>query len=117
MSTVLQQRVRSTADPRLFIMLPALACAHYQLRHYEQAVEIGRRSWTLNRNWPTGLTYVIAGLAQLGRIEEAQTALSIYKELRHTDLAGWERLVLRLFKDPTAADHLIDGVRKAGWSE
>ena len=42
----------SPSDPRLFIWLPALAGAHYQLRHYEQAVEIGRRSWTLNRNWP-----------------------------------------------------------------
>jgi adenylate cyclase len=115
---IVEKAIRlNPADPRLFIMLPALACAHYQLRHYEQAVEIGRRSWTLNRNWPTGLTYVIAGLAQLGRIEEAQAALTIYKALRHTDLAAWERLVRRLFKDQTAADHLVDGMRKAGWGE
>ena len=65
----------SPSDPRLFIWLPALAGAHYQLRHYEQAVEIGRRSWTLNRNWPTGLPYVVAGLAQLGRMDEARAAL------------------------------------------
>jgi adenylate cyclase len=104
----------SPNDPRLFIWLPALAAAHYQLRHYEQAIEIGRRSWTLNRNWPTGLTYVVAGLAQLGRMEEARAVLTTYKELRRTDLAGWERLARRLFTDPTAVDHLLDGLRKAG---
>jgi adenylate cyclase len=113
---VVEKAIRlSPADPRLFITLPALACAHYQLRHYEHAVQIGRRSWTLNRNWPTGLTYVVAGLAQLGRMEEARAALNIYKELRRIDLAGWERLVRRLFKDPAAADHLVDGLRKAGF--
>jgi hypothetical protein len=39
----------SPHDPRLFIWLPAVAAAHYQLGHYEQAIEIGRRSWALNR--------------------------------------------------------------------
>ncbi len=113
---VVEKAIRlSPADPRLFITLPALACAHYQLRHYEQAVEIGRRSWTLNRNWPTGLTYVVAGFAQLGRMAEARAALTIYKELRRIDLASWEGLVRRLFKDSAAADHLVDGLRKAGF--
>src|SRR5262249_9900286 len=60
----------SPSDPRLFIWLSGLAAAHYQLRHYSRAVEIGRRSWTLNRNYITGLTYVVAGLAQLGKTEE-----------------------------------------------
>ena len=32
----------SPNDPRLFIWLPGLAAAYYQLRHYSQAVEIGR---------------------------------------------------------------------------
>jgi len=27
------------SDPRLFLWLPALAGAHYQQRHYEEAVE------------------------------------------------------------------------------
>jgi adenylate cyclase len=45
----------SPSDPRLFIWLPALAGAHYQLGHYEKAVEIGRRGWALNRNWPACL--------------------------------------------------------------
>ena len=67
----------SPSDPLLFIWLPALASAHYQLRHYQEAIEAGRRSWTLNRNWPVGLRYVVAGLAQLGRIEEAGARLPL----------------------------------------
>ena len=38
----------SPSDPRLFMWLPPLAAAHYQLRNYAQSVEIGRRSGTLN---------------------------------------------------------------------
>ena len=46
------------------------------MRHYEEAVAAGRRSWSLNRNWPAGQRYVVAGLAQLGRMEEAQAELA-----------------------------------------
>jgi adenylate cyclase len=104
----------SPSDPRLYIWLPALAAAHYQQGHYEEAVEAGRRSWTLNRHWATGLTYVVAGLGQLGRVEEARTALADYKALRPTDLAGWERNARRLFTDGAAVDHIVEGLRKAG---
>jgi tetratricopeptide (TPR) repeat protein len=62
----------SPSDPRLFIWLPALAGAHYQLRNYQQAVEIGRRAWALNKNWPAGLRYVVAGLGQLDRAAEIE---------------------------------------------
>jgi TolB-like protein/class 3 adenylate cyclase/Flp pilus assembly protein TadD len=103
----------SPTDPRLFIWLPALAAAHYQLGHYQQAVEAGRRSWTLNRNRPVGLRYAVAGLAQLGRIEEARAALT---ELSRFDenLASFERLARRLYKEGDPVDHLLDGLRKAG---
>jgi adenylate cyclase len=103
----------SPTDPRLSIWLPALAGAHYQLLHYEQAVEIGRRSWTLNRNWPAGLRYVVAGLAELGRIEEAQAPLAELKRL-NTNLAFVEGNLRRLFTDQAAVDRVVDSLRKAG---
>ena len=103
----------SPTDPRLFIWLPALAAAHYQLGHYQQSVDIGRRSWTLNRSRPVGLRYVVAGFAQLGRIEEAQVAL-IELNRFDTDLASFERLARRLFKDRDPVDRILDGLRKAG---
>jgi adenylate cyclase len=103
----------SPSDPRLFIWLSGLAAAHYQLRHYSEAVEIGRRSWTLNRNYITGLTYVVAGLAQLERTEEAHAALSDLKK-RDPKLVAL-RTTVQLYQNQAGIDHLLDGLRKAGF--
>jgi adenylate cyclase len=104
----------SPTDPRMFIWLPALAGAHYQLRHYQEAIETGKRSWTLNRNWPAGLRYVVAGLAQLGRIDEAQAPLAELKQL-NPSLAFVEGNLKRLFDETAAVDHILDGLHKAGF--
>jgi len=106
----------SPYDPRLFMWLPALAGAHYRLEHYAEAVETGLRSWTLNRNWTAGLRYAVAGLAQLGRSEEAKAALA---DLRRLDpsLSFIQGNLQRLYKDPAAIDHILEGLRKAGWQE
>jgi adenylate cyclase len=104
----------SPTDPRRSLWLPALAGAHYCLGNYDQAIEIGRRSWTLNRNWPAGLRYVVAGLAELGRIEEAQTPLAELRRL-NANLAFVEGNLQRLFTDRAAVDHIIGGLRKAGF--
>jgi len=104
----------SPRDPRLFIWLVALSGAHYQLRHYAEAVEFGRRSWTLNRKWPGGLRYVVAGLAQLGRIDEAWAALDELRRL-NPNLAFVERNLRRLFTGGAAVEHILDGLRKAGF--
>jgi adenylate cyclase len=104
----------SPSDPRLFMWLPALACAHYQLRNYEESVVAGRRSWTLNRNWPLGLTHAAAALAQLGRIEEAQAALADLKGL-DPNLSFVRTTLQRLYAYQAGIDHLLDGLRKAGF--
>ena len=104
----------SPQDPRLFIWLAALAGGHYQLRHYEEAVEIGRRAWGLNSNWPAGLRYVAAGLGQLGRIEEAQPAVAALRKL-DTNLAFVEEILTRLYTSRAGVDHFLDGLRKAGF--
>lgn len=104
----------SPSDPRLFIWLPALAGARYQLRHYQEAIEAGRRSWTLNRNWPGGLRYVVAGHAQLGQLDEARAALAQLR-LLNPNLAFVEGNLKRLFSDPAAVDHILDGLRMAGF--
>ena len=104
----------SPNDPRLFTWLPALAGAHYQLRHYREAVEVGRRAWALNRNWPAGLRYVVAGLAQLGLTEEAQAPLAELKAL-DPNLAFVEGILTRLYSDRAGVDHFLEGLRKAGF--
>ncbi len=104
----------SPSDPRLFIWLPALAGAHYQMRHYAEAVEAGRRSWSLSRNWPHGLRYVVAGLAQLGRIDEARAALDDLKKF-DSSLGVVEAGFMRTYRDRAGIDHILDGLRKAGF--
>ncbi len=104
----------SPQDPRLFMWLAALASAHYLLRHYEKAIEIGRRAWALNPNWPMGLRYAVAGLGQLGRLDEAQAALPELKTL-DTSLANVEGLLTRLYSSRAGVDHILDGLRKAGF--
>jgi adenylate cyclase len=114
--TLAEKGIRlSPSDPRLFIWLPALAGAHYQLRHYAEAIEMGRRSWTLNSNWPAGLTYVVAGLAQLGRLEEARAVLVDLKGV-DPNLSFVRGTLHRLYEDRTAIDHILDGLRKAGFA-
>jgi adenylate cyclase len=104
----------SPGDPRLFMWLPLLAGAHYQLRHYLQAVEIGRRSWTLNPNWPAGLTYLVAGLAQLGRIDEARAALADLRGL-DANFSFLRTTLQKLYTEQTGVDHILDGLHKAGF--
>ena len=104
----------SPTDPRMFISLMALAHAHYEARCYEEAIEVGRRSWTLNHNWPGGLRYVVAGLGQLDRIEEAQAALAELKRF-YPDLAHVEELFTPLYEYQAGLDHFLQGLRKAGF--
>jgi len=103
----------SPNDPRLFIWLSGLSAAHYQLGHYSQAVDIGRRSWALNRNYITGLTYVVGGLAQLGKVDEAHAALADLQQ-RDPKLAA-VRTTLKLYQNQVGIDHLLDGLHKAGF--
>jgi tetratricopeptide (TPR) repeat protein len=105
----------SPKDPRLFIWLGALAGAHYRLGHYAQAIEAARRSWMLNWNWPAGLRYLVASLAQLGRIEEARAALEELK-LLNPDFTFVEGNLRRLYTDQAAVDHILHGLRLAGFN-
>jgi TolB-like protein/Flp pilus assembly protein TadD len=100
-------------DPRLFIWLPALSGAYYQLGRYVQAIEPGLRSWDLNRNWPAGLRYATAALAQLDRIAEAESAVRELKLLGQS-VDFIEANLRRLYVDGAAVDHVIEGLRKAG---
>jgi hypothetical protein len=67
----------------------------------------------LNRNWPAGLRYVVAGLARLGRIEEAKAALEELK-LVNPNLAFIAGNLRRLYNDEASVEHILDGLRAAG---
>jgi adenylate cyclase len=103
-------------DPRLFIWLSVLAGAYYELGHYEQAVEVGRRAWSLNPNWSAGLRYVVAGLGQLGRIEEVQSALAELKR-RDPTVAHAQAILTQFYWNREDLNHLLEGLHKAGMPE
>jgi hypothetical protein len=60
------------------------------------------------------LRYVVAGLAQLGRIEEARAALAQLK-LMDANLEYSAAVLRRVYTDPAAVDHILEGLRKAGF--
>jgi adenylate cyclase len=103
----------SPTDPRLFMSLHSLAGAYYQVHKYHEAVEAGRRAWALNRSWTVGLRYLVAGLGQLGRLEEAAAALAELQPIEPAlaYVAGVCRIYYQL---PEDVDHIIEGLRKAG---
>jgi hypothetical protein len=59
------------------------------------------------------LTYVVAGLAQLGQIKGARVALADLQEL-DPKLAAL-RTTVKLYQDQAGIDHLLAGLRKAGF--
>ena len=106
----------SPHDSRMFIWLPALAGAYYQLGRYEEAIDAGRRAWELNKNWPAGLRYVVAALAQLGRMDEAKAALVDVQRFNKS-LSSVRKLLQRLFVNAQSLEALLAGLRKAGMPE
>jgi hypothetical protein len=70
-------------------------------------------AWGLNRNWPAGLRYVVAGLGQLGRFDKAQTAVAELKA-HEPSRAYVEGKLTRFYRNREDIDHLLAGLRKAG---
>jgi adenylate cyclase len=100
-------------DPRRFMWLPYLATSHYLSRRYKACLEASEQALQANPNYPHAVRYMVAALGQLGRVAEAQPLLSL---LRRYDgnLAGLEALTRNYFQQE-AADHLLEGFRRAGF--
>ncbi len=103
----------SPHDPRIFMWLTALAAAHYQMGRYQEAVDAGRKSWEMNRNWPSGLRYVVAALGQLGRMNEAKEALIDLMQFDGSVSSVRVRLQ-RLYQTKQGLNSILAGLSKAG---
>jgi adenylate cyclase len=97
----------SPYDPQLGPMLESLALAHYQARHYEEAVDQARAANHLNNARASVL--LAASLAQLGRLEAAAAALPRIME----DRATKARPMIARYADPAFLDHLREGMHLA----
>lgn len=106
--TSLERGLRlSPYDAQLGVMLESLALAHYQARHYEQAVV--HATAAMHQTHTPSSTVLAASLAQLGRLDEARAVLPP---------PGWQsgspqRPMAAHYVNPSDLEHLREGVRLA----
>ena len=94
-----------------------LGFARYMLKEYSQALPQLRECTSRAPNLRRGHVWLAANLAQLGRLDEAraEAAEVLRIEPKYT-IDGTERRLF-LYKRPEDAEHLFDGLRKAGLPE
>ena len=95
----------------------ALGLARYMLKEYSQALP-PLREWTSRApNLMLGHLWLAASLAQLGQLDEAraEAAEALRIDPNYT-IDGTQRR-LAIYKRPEDAEHLFDGLRKAGLPE
>jgi adenylate cyclase len=90
-----------------------LAASYYFERDYEKAVAVARRSLVHYPDYPRAHRWLAAAFGQLGRTGEARAALNELKRVSSTALGLYARSRrIFLLEDQ---EHLLDGLRKAGW--
>ena len=97
----------SPYDPQLGVNLELLALAHYQARDYEGAVRHARSA--MHQNNARTSAILAAGLAQLGRLDEAAKVVP----QRPWAAASTQQPLAAPYADPAMLEHLRDGVRRA----
>jgi TolB-like protein/class 3 adenylate cyclase/Flp pilus assembly protein TadD len=111
----------SPRDTMAYAWMDVAGLAKVRLGSYEHAVTWCRRSIEVNRNYPVAYFNLAAALAQLGRPDEAHSAVKVGLALNPTltisrSRANWTARS----DDPTFLAQLelyLDGLRKAGLPE
>lgn len=103
----------SPLDVSMWVAQGVLAVAHVQLKNYEEAASCGRKAVRLHRDNLPAHHMLVASLAQMGRQEEAEAALSELLNLdpdltikglkKRYPIAGYRNL-----------DGFLEGLKKAG---
>lgn len=90
-----------------------LGQAQYAAKQYEAAVETLRREETYRTS---SRRFLAAGLAQLGRLDEARAEVAMFLVAnRHFTIGHWA--ATEPFRDAATLEHFVDGFRKAGFPE
>jgi tetratricopeptide (TPR) repeat protein len=102
-------------NPSIFFRYSGLALGHYLMGDYDRAAEWAKKSIQRNREWYLGHVYLIAAVAQLDRIKEAQSARQEYLSLfPRATISELRRLPLKIAGD---FERLCVALRKAGLPE
>jgi adenylate cyclase len=102
----------SPRDPRVSTWLANKARVLYHLRRYAEAIEAAVAARRIKAH-AYGSLVLVASYAQLGRDEEAASALAEMRTLPGGS-AKITRWYLDLYSDPTARAHMAEGLRRAG---
>jgi adenylate cyclase len=105
-------------DPFYVPSVPStLGMARYFLKEHSQALLPLRESASRIPNVSQGHIWLAANLAQLGQLDEARAeAAEVLRIDPKYTIDGTQRR-LSLLKRPEDAEHLFDGLRKAGLPE
>jgi adenylate cyclase len=103
-------------DPRTMdVRVSALLGMSYYFEYdYENAVEILRRKLAENPTHSPAYRWLAAALGQLGRIDEAREAITAAIATGPESFARYTRKRAPWFR-PEDFEHMLDGLRKAGW--
>ena len=111
----------SPRDTLAYIWMSIAGDAKNHLGSWEQAVEWFRRAIEANRNYPTVYFNLAAGLALLGRLEEAHAAVRAGVALNPAFSISRARAARTARSDNPAylaqLERILDGLRKAGVPE
>ena len=101
-------------DVRSATYLTQIATAHYFERNYTSAVAAAKRAVARHVLYPQSYRWMAAALGQLGRFDEAREALRQAMDVSPAqfDLHVRGRPV---WYGPDDYEHMLDGLRKAGW--
>jgi adenylate cyclase len=103
-------------DPQRIFRLNQIALGLYFLQEYGAAVDAAKRAIRSYPNFPNTYRWLAAALGQLDRIEEAKAAL----EKAMLVVPGSLEMSVRRrvpWMRPEDHDHMLQGLRKAGWKE
>ena len=106
----------SPRDPNMATAYHGIVISYYLDRDYERCAEAARRQLSAHPGYTMTYRYLAAALGQLGRIEDAHAALekAMAVSPREFDVYVRNRVP---WQRPDYHEHMLDGLRKAGWQE
>ncbi len=114
---VVEARMALRLSPRDWcrvIFLHHLALSQYMARDYSAAAETATKVVALKPDYPYGHWHLAGSCAQLGQVDHARAALGELMRL----IPGLDRefvVSVAPYRNPADLEHVIDGLRKAGW--
>jgi len=102
-------------DVRGHIYLELLAESHLNNRDYDQAVVWARKSIERKRDFLHPHIILASALGNRGDTADAAKALADCEQLHPNFIEQFP--TLNFYRDPADKDHIVDGLRKAGWKD